>query len=139
MGGGGSQSPQQGRSPQTFQPRSPGIIQQHWTMALEHAVHVPGGPFQQPPEHVLERPFGDSPVRYREGPLEYEPAVLCLCKKKMGRFVSWREFPGRRFYCCMVSFYDSKSIYFFMILFFCFGSNLLSLFVCIYLGWQKWL
>uniref|UniRef100_A0A0D9VEP1 Zinc finger GRF-type domain-containing protein n=1 Tax=Leersia perrieri TaxID=77586 RepID=A0A0D9VEP1_9ORYZ len=51
------------------------------------------------------RPFGESPVQYREGPLEYEPAVLCRCGVKMGRFVSWRDFPGRRFYCCM----DSES------------------------------
>uniref|UniRef100_A0A0E0HKT3 Uncharacterized protein n=1 Tax=Oryza nivara TaxID=4536 RepID=A0A0E0HKT3_ORYNI len=68
---------------------------------LEPAVHVPGGPFQPPPEHVLERPFGESPVRYREGPLEYEPAVLCQCGVKMGRFVSWQNFLGRRFYKCV--------------------------------------
>jgi len=109
-----SQSLQQRRSPGTFQPRSPGTFEgmANWTMALEPAVHVPGGPFQPPPEHVLEQPFGESPVRYREGPLEYEPAVLCRCGEKMGRFISWRDFPGRRFYSCMVSFHDSNSIYF---------------------------
>jgi len=32
-------------------------------------------------------------------------------------------------------FYDSGQYCFF----FCFGSNLLSFFVCIYLGWQQWL
>ncbi|CAO2209717.1 unnamed protein product [Urochloa humidicola] len=70
-------------------------------MALEPAVHVPGGPFQPPPKNVLERPFAESLVRYREGPLDYEPTVLCRCGVKMGRFVSWRDFPGRRFYSCM--------------------------------------
>jgi hypothetical protein len=32
-------------------------------------------------------------VRYK-GPLEYESAVLCRYGVKMGRFVSWRDFPG---------------------------------------------
>ncbi|CAD6342764.1 unnamed protein product [Miscanthus lutarioriparius] len=123
MGGGGSpmegrgsfqsQSPQQRRSPRTFQPRSPvtsqprspGTSQPHanWVMTLEPAVHVPGGPFQPLPEHVLQRPFAESPVRYREGPLEYEGAVFCPCGQRMARFISWGCFPGRRFYSCMVA------------------------------------
>ncbi|KAL6639066.1 hypothetical protein ACP70R_022796 [Stipagrostis hirtigluma subsp. patula] len=42
-----------------------------------------------------------SPIRYREGPLEYEPPVFCGCHKKAARWISWgNKYPGRRYFKC---------------------------------------
>nr|XP_040244379.2 uncharacterized protein LOC120963989 [Aegilops tauschii subsp. strangulata] len=45
-----------------------------------------------------------SPVRYREQPMAYEPAMLCHCnpRRKAPRWISWsRQNPGRRYYACV--------------------------------------
>nr|AGT16928.1 hypothetical protein SHCRBa_011_I19_R_260 [Saccharum hybrid cultivar R570] len=42
-----------------------------------------------------------SPVPYYIWPLAYEPAVLCKCKAKACRWISWSNgHPGRKFYTC---------------------------------------
>ena len=49
------------------------------------------------------RNHGDSssPIPYREGPLEYTPAVLCKCDAKPARFISWSDLnPELRYLKC---------------------------------------
>ena len=42
-----------------------------------------------------------SPVAYHVGPLAYEHAVLCDCKLKAYRWISWsNRQPGWRYYRC---------------------------------------
>ncbi|KAE8787796.1 hypothetical protein D1007_38267 [Hordeum vulgare] len=43
-----------------------------------------------------------SPVRYRHGPLDYEPADVCDCKEKAAVWISWSDDnPGKRYFNCM--------------------------------------
>ncbi|KAL6638178.1 hypothetical protein ACP70R_025750 [Stipagrostis hirtigluma subsp. patula] len=43
-----------------------------------------------------------APIPYREGPLEYEPAVLCDCGRKAARLTSWTaRNPARRYLRCL--------------------------------------
>lgn len=42
-----------------------------------------------------------SPMRYREGPLDYESTVYCNCAQKAARWVSWSDVnPRRRYLTC---------------------------------------
>ncbi|CAN6292834.1 unnamed protein product [Urochloa humidicola] len=42
-----------------------------------------------------------SPIPYRTRPLDYEPGVLCFCRRKAALWISWSdENPGRRYLKC---------------------------------------
>ncbi|KAI5002326.1 hypothetical protein ZWY2020_026976 [Hordeum vulgare] len=47
-------------------------------------------------------PRRKSPIPYRHHPLGYTPHKLCLCNQPAGIFISWLQYPGRRYLNCML-------------------------------------
>ncbi|XP_044978664.1 uncharacterized protein LOC123445703 [Hordeum vulgare subsp. vulgare] len=88
------------RSPAPFQEQSPERFQLRSSPARESSSPVS---FQPPSSLGRETmPRRKSPIPYRHHPLGYTPHKLCLCNQPAGIFISWSQYPGRRYLNCML-------------------------------------